>query len=326
MDHRCPNTLTRRIVLLAASAVVLGACAGGDGGDAGPQTTGGAEIEGAAATEQIDEDEQAEEAEEAGWTDTEAGEVVTGGIEELVDVGGHSLYLNCAGSGSPTVVYLHGAIFDDGIVPHRNGLVFQRHLSQEYQVCVYDRRNLGNSDTVDAVQTPEAILADLARLLAAAAIDPPYVLLGASFGGTIAYHYAVTHPDEVVGLVLLDSMIPDQLPLEDMYPPEERMDAFVDDDACCTSERIAHFDVLEAAAAYIGQEPDIPVVYLASSREPTDPDRPDVSEAFIPLLEGFVARFPRGELVWVDAPHFMEPAIPAKIADALHDVIASADG
>jgi pimeloyl-ACP methyl ester carboxylesterase len=46
---------------------------------------------------------------------------------------------------------------------------------------------------------------DLHALLAAAAIPGPYVLVGHSSGGLVARLYASEYPDEVVGMVLLDS-------------------------------------------------------------------------------------------------------------------------
>jgi hypothetical protein len=52
-------------------------------------------------------------------------------------------------------------------------------LGDERRVCVYDRRNLGRSQTVDAPQLPADALADMRGLLAAADVKPPYVLLGA---------------------------------------------------------------------------------------------------------------------------------------------------
>jgi pimeloyl-ACP methyl ester carboxylesterase len=50
---------------------------------------------------------------------------------------------------------------------------------------------------------------ELRSLLAAAGVAPPYVLVGASFGGLNAQLMAREHPGEVAGLVLLDSLHPD---------------------------------------------------------------------------------------------------------------------
>ena len=132
-------------------------------------------------------------------------------VEGSFDVGGHSLFMRCEGSGSPTVVYLHGSINDGNFIPRNSASSFAQLLASEHRTCIYDRRNVGDSDTVDAVQLPQDALRDLHRLLDAAGIDAPYVLVGASFGGMLAYLYANEHPDDVVGMVLLDSMFPDEL-------------------------------------------------------------------------------------------------------------------
>lgn len=66
------------------------------------------------------------------------------------DVGGHKLYLKCRGSAPPTVIYMHGSITEANVVPHENGALYLSSLGDEHRVCVFDRRNLGNSDTVDA--------------------------------------------------------------------------------------------------------------------------------------------------------------------------------
>ena len=78
-------------------------------------------------------------------------------VERMYDVGGHKLFMSCAGSGSPTVVYLHGWINDAWISPHANGEHIRRHLT-DHRVCLYDRRNVGSSQTVDAVQTHQDML------------------------------------------------------------------------------------------------------------------------------------------------------------------------
>ncbi len=255
-------------------------------------------------------------------TSPEAADVIDG----MFDVGGHSLYLNCQGTGQPTVIYLHGAIPDQDITPHANGQEIQRRLADDHRACVYDRRNVGSSETVDAPQRPEDVLSDLHELLTVAEVEPPYVLLGASFGGLLAYLYANTYPDEVVGMVLLDSMFPDEMELDRYLPPGARYEASDADDECCSLERISHYKTMRAATEHIGKEPEIPVIYLASEQEPWDEQGlgPEYDSRVLALLNAYVGRFSPGKLVWVDAPHFMEPAVPDEIATALHDVIADA--
>jgi pimeloyl-ACP methyl ester carboxylesterase len=71
---------------------------------------------------------------------------------------------------------------------------------------VYDRAGLGRSSPAPNGRTSADMVRDLETLLANAQIAPPYVLVGASFGGLNAQLYAAEHPDQVAGLVLVDSL------------------------------------------------------------------------------------------------------------------------
>jgi pimeloyl-ACP methyl ester carboxylesterase len=252
----------------------------------------------------------------------ESESTAAGDVEGMFDVGGHTLYLHCAGTGTPTVVYMHGAIWDSGTVAHQAADTIQEELQEEYRVCVFDRRNVGRSDPVDAPQSPHDAMTDLQRLLAAADIEPPYVLLGASFGGLLSYLYANTHRDQVVAMVLLDAMFPDDLALDDLLPSDKTYKVESSDDECCTLERISHYKVLKAAEAFIGKEPAIPVIYFASEQASWDVGVPAYDEVIRDVQSAYVDRFSPGVLRWVDSPHFMEPAIPIEIADAVREVIA----
>ena len=86
------------------------------------------------------------------------------------------------------------------------------------RACSYDRAGLGFSDPSDSAN----IVDDLHRLLTAAAIEPPYILVGGSYGGLNVRLYADTHPAEVVGIVLVDSAsedwIEEKLKLDPGHP------------------------------------------------------------------------------------------------------------
>ncbi|MFQ6170411.1 alpha/beta fold hydrolase [Oryzobacter sp. R7] len=245
-----------------------------------------------------------------------------GPVDRLVDVGGHSLYLSCRGAGSPTVIYLHGAIWSEQIVPHRNAIAIRDRLQDEVRVCLYDRRNTGLSDTVDAIQKPKDAMRDLEALLSAAGVEPPYVLLGASAGGLLSYLYANEHPDEVVGMVLLDAMFPDELSLEKYWPREDWYQSFHADDQCCTLERLSHWKVMQESQRHIGREPEIPVTYLTAGQDPRDQTGiAEYDARIMSVLAGYVSRFAPGEVIEVDAPHFMEPVVPDEIAAAVREVV-----
>ena len=121
----------------------------------------------------------------------------------LYDVGGHRLHLQCTGTGSPTVV------LESGLGGTSAGWTrITTELNQTTRVCAYDRAGQGWSDDVDTPQDALAIAADLHTLLARADESGPYVLVGHSAGGPYVMTFAAAYPDEIAGMVLLDSMSP----------------------------------------------------------------------------------------------------------------------
>ncbi|MGN7148374.1 alpha/beta fold hydrolase [Arthrobacter sp. SAFR-179] len=119
---------------------------------------------------------------------------------QLVDVGGYSLHLNCTGTGSPTVVLQPGA----GEMSSNHALLSTA-VSGRTRVCVYDRAGRGWSGPADTVQDATQIAADLHTLLHSGNVPGPYVLAGHSFGGLYVQTFAANYPDEVAGMVLIDS-------------------------------------------------------------------------------------------------------------------------
>ena len=119
---------------------------------------------------------------------------------QLIDVGGHRLHLNCRGSGSPTVVLEPG-----GGASSSDFAWIAPVVARDTTVCVYDRAGRGWSDATDSAQDGTHIAADLHTLLDRADVPGPYVLAGHSFGGLYVRSFAAQFPDEVAGMVLLDS-------------------------------------------------------------------------------------------------------------------------
>jgi pimeloyl-ACP methyl ester carboxylesterase len=120
--------------------------------------------------------------------------------QQRIDVGGaRHINLHCMGEGSPTVV------FESGLSDWSNTwALIQPAVAKTTRACTYDRPGMGYSDPAVEPRTPEAAVADLKRLLDAAGIHEPVLLVGHSLGGFYAKLFAVTHPDRVAGLVLVD--------------------------------------------------------------------------------------------------------------------------
>ena len=120
----------------------------------------------------------------------------------LVDVGGWRLHLNCTGNGNasqPTVI-LEAGIGDFSV---EWGLV-QPEVARFARVCSYDRAGDGWSELGPHPRTLRQIVYELHTLLAKAGEQPPFVLVGHSFGGWPIRVYASTYPSDVAGIVLVE--------------------------------------------------------------------------------------------------------------------------
>lgn len=119
----------------------------------------------------------------------------------LVDIGGRHLHLACLGSGpGPTVLIEQGAGS-----PSITWWPVQARVANFARVCTYDRAGYLWSDPAPPGRSLVDRVADLRALLERAELAPPYVLVAHSFGGFLARAYARAHPEEVAGMVLVDS-------------------------------------------------------------------------------------------------------------------------
>jgi pimeloyl-ACP methyl ester carboxylesterase len=122
---------------------------------------------------------------------------------QLIDVGGHRLHLRCTGAGAPTVVLEPGA----GEMSSNLGWIAPA-VARDTRVCVYDRAGRGWSEPASTAQDGAQIATDLHTLLQRGHVPGPYVLAGHSFGGLYVLTFAARYPDEVAGMVLVDSTAP----------------------------------------------------------------------------------------------------------------------
>jgi pimeloyl-ACP methyl ester carboxylesterase len=135
-----------------------------------------------------------------------------------VDIGGRSLNLNCSGNGSPAVILEAGANaggYGWVLVPPG--------IAEVTRVCWYDRTGEGWSDPPSTPRTSTTVVNDLHEVLCKAGIPPPYILVGASIGGSYVRVYTARYPREVAGVVLVDSGHPDMMEPPSMKGPFNRM-------------------------------------------------------------------------------------------------------
>jgi pimeloyl-ACP methyl ester carboxylesterase len=174
-DARCQTTIHRRwhrlLALVAASAVAVSCSDHGGTGRRSERTT------------------------------TAPAAAAVRGPGRLVTIGAHrTLYLTCLGSGRPTVVLEAGFPGDS-----QTWRDVQPQLGRSARTCAYDRAGLGNSLPRRGIHDAADEVDDLQRLLHAARLPRPYVLVGHSYGGMLAELFAREHADETAGVVLVDA-------------------------------------------------------------------------------------------------------------------------
>ena len=119
--------------------------------------------------------------------------------ERFVDIEGQKFRIKEFGKGDLTVLFENGmsdSIEVWGSIPDS--------VATFARVFLYDRADIGKSDTARLPRTIPNQILELRKILAQENIGPPYILVGHSLGGLITRYYSSLYPGEVAGLLLLD--------------------------------------------------------------------------------------------------------------------------
>jgi pimeloyl-ACP methyl ester carboxylesterase len=226
--------------------------------------------------------------------------------------------MDCRGRGDVTVV------MEAGLCQTRaTWASVERAVATFSRVCTYDRAGLGESDQGTGPRTPGRVVEDLHRLLLAADIRPPYVLVGHSFGGLAVRLYAARHPEHVRGLVLVDASHEAQYArfAELMEAPDRT--AYLEHEGGGNCERL---DLLAAASELrvAGPLPAAPLVVLTARprwRIAGSPDQPVRAE-----LQAQLARLAAGgrQVIAERSDHFIQFDRPDLVTAAIREVIGGA--
>lgn len=148
-------------------------------------------------------------------------------VAENVDIGGgRTIYVECHGEGSPTVLLLSGGgtASDLWHAPDQQPNVYDT-IGDQTRVCTMDRPGVqyldgspSRSTPVAQPTTPQNGADDLQAVLRALDMQGPYVLVAHSFAGNIARVFTAQHAADVKGIVFVDVLTPE---LRAQMTPEE---------------------------------------------------------------------------------------------------------
>jgi pimeloyl-ACP methyl ester carboxylesterase len=203
-----------------------------------------------------------------------------------IDVAGHSMHLHCTGTGGPTVVLQPGG----GEMSSNMGWIAPR-VAAHTRVCVYDRPGRGWSEAVSTPQDATQIATDLHSLLRRGNVPGPYVLAGHSFGGLYVLTYAARYPDEVAGMVVIDTTAPHATP------------------PAATSEEPSSYDPLTRVATLISITGRLGLTRLLASGGSLPPEASDGVRATVATgtnLRSFVDEFAQANSSMAEAGSFKD--------------------
>jgi pimeloyl-ACP methyl ester carboxylesterase len=125
---------------------------------------------------------------------------------KMIDIGGRKLHLHCKGAAikanDPTVILEAGAFGSS--VWYRAA---QDEVAKIAHVCTYDRAGLAWSEPVTLPRPLEARADDLHLLLKSSGMKGPFILVGHSMGGLLVRMTAQKYPQDIAGIVTMDSSV-----------------------------------------------------------------------------------------------------------------------
>jgi pimeloyl-ACP methyl ester carboxylesterase len=244
-----------------------------------------------------------------------------------VEVNGNTLVLDCRGSGSPTIILESGT---DDSLNFMNPV--QARLAERFLTCSYERAR------ATAARTATDANDDLKALLGLAGIPGPYVLVGQSLGGELVQLYARTHPEDVVGVVAMNSGPPCGpwlAALQDLGNP-----GLLADEAAICADNGATRDRFDLNASWAQEEaapapPDIPFELVISTADgdwcPPEASKPDPFASREQCLAAWaiheriardiVAAWPMGHFSTLNGPHPLWTAQLDAVTTLILDVV-----
>ncbi len=226
-----------------------------------------------------------------------------------------------AGSGVPPVIFEAGA--GDGMETWAQVYPEVAKLTTAF---AYSRRGYGLGAPVLAHRDGATIVAELRTLLAARGLHPPYILVGHSLGGLYMQLFARLHPDEVAGVVLVDTTCPDHLArMKEERPGNHALvQSMIAVNALHTmSAELRGLTDTSLQWHEAGAFPLRPMILLSANR-PTVMDGADFLKFVHGLQAELIGAWPGAQLRLVEARHYIQRERPDAVVAAIREVLQRA--
>jgi pimeloyl-ACP methyl ester carboxylesterase len=248
---------------------------------------------------------------------------------QLIDLGGYRLDVLRAGSGTPAVILVGGL---------GNGLdtwsQITPSVAQFSTVIAYSRGGLGRSEPGPSKHTVRDAALELHALLAKLQLKPPYILVGASYGGIIVRLYTSIYPGEVAGVVFVDASHEEQVKrygqLDSKYPDQFRksFEEKIRSDKGAEADEDRESLQIQEAGAVEGMKPlpDVPIAVLTSMKINPNPQFVNQTargyDAWRAMHDEWFHRSTNGlRIVTARSGHHIQDDEPQLVIDAIRFVL-----
>lgn len=202
-------------------------------------------------------------------------------------------------------------------------------LSAATRVCRYDRAGVGESDPAPTPRTTAEMAADEHDVLAAAGIEPPYVLVGTSAGASVVLHEARLHPDDVAGVLAVNPV-----PLYDQWSARARPlmtpEEWAAEESYYSGENAESIDYRSSSAEAESVPPPahVPLVLLHSTVAQCEGETGgpcvETADLYVDLGREYAAAWPGASFEAVDAGHELHLAEPDLVLGLVRELVAGA--
>ena len=278
---------------------------------------------------------------------------------QMVSLETHDIHLYCVGTGSPTLVFesdldQYGSLSWDFV---------QGEIGKYTRACSYDRAGIMWSEPGPRPRDGETIAAELKTVLENAGEEGPYVLVGHAFGGAYVRIFAGQNPDDVCGMVLVESSHPEMLtryeqvgvspeipdknirPLilflshlgspgrykGNIYdlPPEiyDPVQAFLPESSMAWFDETVEAPATLAQAGQYEYLGSFPLIVIAASGAPTSVDQGEaLQDLWVELQHELLSLSDNSEIRVYETGHYPQLQDPELVIEAIQDVLDKCDG
>ena len=197
-------------------------------------------------------------------------------------------------------------------------------VSPNATVFAYNRPGYAQSDATDAPRDGATIVEQLRQVLKQKGLAPPYILVGHSLGGLYMQLFARRYPNEVQGIVLVDSLMPKMVKKPESLPLTTRIGKQLFFFGTVGREIDRIYDTGEIVAALPGID-HMPMIKLINAPKsataiPVDFGAFNRDPATVAFVRGL---YPNAKKVVVDSDHQIQSANPEVVATAIAEIIGS---